>query len=114
MATIDGAKILGLDKEIGSLEVGKKADLIVIDTDKPHWFPKHNLASVLVNQAHDDDVRTVIIDGRIIMEDRVLHFLSPDEEPKFLAETQKASDRIIHDAGLDGVRDRGWQSFSRV
>lgn len=114
MATIDGARVLGLESEIGSLEVGKKADIIVLNTDEPHWYPRHHLASVLVFQAHDEDVRTVLIDGKVVMEDRVLHFLDPDEQPAFLAHVQQATERIIDDAGLASARDRGWQSVSRV
>ena len=114
MATIDGARVLGLDSEIGSLEVGKKADVIILDTDAPHWFPRHHLPSVLVFQAHDEDVRTVLIDGRVVMEDRALHFFDDDDEQAFLARVQKATERIVEEAGLQSARDRGWQSFSRV
>lgn len=69
MATIDGAKVLGLEKEIGSLEVGKKADIIIIDLEKAHLYPKANLMSNMVYSAQGSDVKTVIINGIILMED---------------------------------------------
>ena len=67
MATINGAKALGLDKEIGSLEPGKKADLIIVDFEKPHLTPCHNIVSHLVYAVQGSDVETVVINGRIIM-----------------------------------------------
>jgi 5-methylthioadenosine/S-adenosylhomocysteine deaminase len=70
MATIDGAKALGLDRSVGSLEVGKKADIILIDIKKPHLTPLHNIYAALVYSTRGSDVSTVIIDGKIIMEDR--------------------------------------------
>ena len=72
MATIDGAKVLGLEKITGSLEVGKKADLIVIDTHKPHLVPMYNPYSHLVYAVNGNDVKHSIIDGKIVMEDRRL------------------------------------------
>ena len=78
MATIDGAKALGIENEVGSIEVGKKADIIIIDLDKPHLIPVHDIYSTLAYSVNGADVETVIIDGKIIMEDRKL--LTIDEE----------------------------------
>ncbi|NWF55691.1 MAG: amidohydrolase family protein, partial [Syntrophaceae bacterium] len=78
MATLGGARVLGMEKEIGSLEVGKKADVIVLDMNKPHLQPVYNIVSQLVYSATGADVREVIIDGKIIMENRKL--LTLDEE----------------------------------
>ena len=78
MATINGAKALGLENEIGSLEVGKKADIIIIDLDKPHLIPVHDIYSTLAYSVNGADVETVIIDGKIIMENRKI--LTIDEE----------------------------------
>ena len=75
MATINGAKTLGWDDEIGSIEVGKKADIILLDLDKPHFYPRHNLVSAISYSAHGSDVDTVIIDGKIIMEKREIKTL---------------------------------------
>jgi 5-methylthioadenosine/S-adenosylhomocysteine deaminase len=75
MATIEGARALGLAERIGSIEPGKKADLILIDTRKPHLTPMYHAASQLVYAARGSDVATVIVDGRILMEDgRLLTF----------------------------------------
>ena len=69
MATIQGARALGLNESIGSLEKGKKADLIIIDTHKPHLTPMYNPVSHLVYAAMGSDVRTSIINGVIVMEE---------------------------------------------
>lgn len=69
MATIGGARVLGMEKEIGSLEVGKKADIIIIDLEKPHLYPKADLISNIVYSAQGSDVKTVIINGKIVMEE---------------------------------------------
>ena len=84
MATINGAKALQMEKEIGSIEVGKKADIILVDLHKlrltPMMFGKHlNIMSHLVYAAHGDDVDTVIIDGNLVMKGRVLQTFSEDE-----------------------------------
>ena len=70
MATIDGARALGLGERIGSIEPGKQADLIIINTHKPHLTPMHHPASQLVYAARGGDVATVVIDGRIVMRER--------------------------------------------
>jgi 5-methylthioadenosine/S-adenosylhomocysteine deaminase len=72
MATLGGARVLGMEKEIGSLEVGKKADVIILDLNKPHLQPVYNIVSHLVYSATGADVRDVIIDGKVIMENRRL------------------------------------------
>ena len=78
MATIDGARCLGLDKKIGSLEPGKLADLIIIDTAKPHLTPMYDPISHLVYAVNGADVQTVLINGRIVMENRRLLTLDVD------------------------------------
>jgi 5-methylthioadenosine/S-adenosylhomocysteine deaminase len=79
MATIEGAKVLGIDEVTGSLEVGKKADIIILDTDKPHLTPMYNPFSHLVYAARGHDVRHAIINGSIVMEDRSLRTLDTTE-----------------------------------
>src|SRR5436190_5669375 len=66
MATIDGAQALGLEKEIGSLETGKRADVIVVDLARLQSTPAPDVMSALVYSALPSDVRTVIIDGRVV------------------------------------------------
>ncbi len=72
MATINGAKALGLEDRIGSIEPGKFADLIIVDTKKPHLTPMHSYYSQLVYAASGADVKTSIIGGKVVMHDREL------------------------------------------
>jgi 5-methylthioadenosine/S-adenosylhomocysteine deaminase len=72
MATLGGARVLGMEKEIGSLEAGKKADVIVLELNRPHLQPVYNLVSHLVYSATGADVRDVIIGGKPVMENRKL------------------------------------------
>lgn len=70
MATLGGAEVLGMEKEIGSIEKGKKADLIIIDLFKPHLFPIYDIYSHIVFSMTGNDVKTTIINGEIVMENR--------------------------------------------
>jgi 5-methylthioadenosine/S-adenosylhomocysteine deaminase len=79
MATIEGARALGLQDITGSLEIGKKADVIVIDTHKPHLTPMYNATSHLVYAASGNDVTHSVINGKLVMEDRKLLTLNLDE-----------------------------------
>ena len=72
MATIDGAMAMGLDSEIGSLAVGKRADVAVVRLDRLHATPFTDVVSALVYSTGPDDVDTVIIDGKLLMYNRVL------------------------------------------
>jgi 5-methylthioadenosine/S-adenosylhomocysteine deaminase len=72
MATIGGAKVLGLDNITGSIEEGKNADIILMDMNQPHLTPLYNSYSQLVYAARGADVRTSIINGKIVMKDRQL------------------------------------------
>lgn len=72
MATIEGAKALNMDNITGSLEAGKKADIIIIGLDKPHLTPIYNEYSHLVYAANGADVNTTIINGQVVMENRQL------------------------------------------
>lgn len=70
MATVNGAKALGLERVTGSVTPGKRADLIVVDTTKPHMTPMYNPYSHLVYSASGSDVSAVVIEGRLVMKDR--------------------------------------------
>ena len=96
MATILGAKSLGLENEIGSLEVGKKADVIMLDFKKPHLTPFHNCPSHIVYSAFGSDVDTVIIDGNIVMKNRQVTML---DEVKILTRAQKAFEELLEIGG---------------
>ena len=69
MATRAGARTLGRDDEIGSLEIGKRADVIVVDRDRPHLAPGPDPYSTLVYAARGSDVRTTIVDGEVLVDD---------------------------------------------
>jgi len=78
-ATVQGAKVLGLERIVGSIEKGKKADFIVVDTHKPHLTPMYNPYSHIVYAAKGSDVRHTIINGKLVMEDRNLLTLNLPE-----------------------------------
>ncbi len=81
MATINGAKALGLENQIGSIEVGKKADLAIINLDSPSLVPNTNLISALSYSANGSEVETVIINGKIVLKNGV--FTTIDTEKLF-------------------------------
>ncbi len=91
MATITGARALHMDKMIGSLETGKKADLILIDTTAPHATPMYNVYSALVYSLKASDVRTVVIGGNLVMEDRKMLTL---DEAAILAKAQSYKEQV--------------------
>lgn len=92
MATINGAKALKWEDEIGSIKVNKKADIILIDLDKPHLYPLHNLISLLAYSIQGSDVDTVIIDGNIIMEKKEIKTLDVE---KIMYNAQRISKDLI-------------------
>jgi 5-methylthioadenosine/S-adenosylhomocysteine deaminase len=85
MATAGGAKALGF-KNVGTIEVGKTADLIILNTEKAHYYPKYNIKSAILYSGSSADVETVIIDGNLVMEDG--HLITLDEE-RILYKAQK-------------------------
>ena len=92
LATIRGAEALHLEKEIGSLETGKRADLLVIDRDTLNQIPLYNVYSDLVYATKASDVETVVINGRIVMRNRRLLTLN---ETAIKTEARAFRDRII-------------------
>ncbi len=96
MATLEGAKCLNLDAKIGSLEVGKRADIILMDFDKPHLTPLHNVVSHLVYAAKASDIDTVIIDGHIRVRNGEVLSL---ESERVLRLTQKRALELANLAG---------------
>ncbi|PWK68232.1 amidohydrolase family protein [Aminobacter sp. AP02] len=79
MATIDAARALGLESELGSLEIGKKADIILIDMRKPHLYPPVMPVTRLAHFANAADVDTVIVNGKILMRGRKTDHLDADD-----------------------------------
>jgi len=96
MATIRSARALHLEKEIGSIEKGKRADLVIVDLDDLNQTPYYNIYSDLVYATKAGDVRTVIIEGRIVMRDRRLLTLN---EETIKADAHRYRERIIHSLG---------------
>lgn len=98
MATIDGARALQLDDEIGSLEKGKRADITIINMERFHTTPAtSDIASMIVYAAQSSDVETVLVDGQILMRDRQLLTLN---EREVIEEANLESARLIERAGL--------------
>jgi 5-methylthioadenosine/S-adenosylhomocysteine deaminase len=98
MATIDGARVLGLEGEVGSLEPGKRADVILVDFAQPHLVLNYQLMSKLVYSARGQDVTTTIIDGQLVMEKRQV--LSLDEDA-VLGEAEQMCQDLVSRAGIE-------------
>jgi len=79
MATVWGAKGSGLDKEIGTIEGRKEADIITVDLAKPHLVPLYNPYSTIVYSASGSDVKDVIVNGRVLMRNRAFTALDAEE-----------------------------------
>ncbi|PYX37815.1 MAG: amidohydrolase [Acidobacteria bacterium] len=97
MATIDGAKALHMEKEIGSLEAGKKADLIVIALDTPNADPMYEPYAQLAYALKGSDVQTVIIGGKMVMRDRKLLTI---DEPSVIAKAHEYKKRVAASLGM--------------
>jgi cytosine/adenosine deaminase-related metal-dependent hydrolase len=98
MATINGARALGLEQEIGSLEVGKKADFVLLDFNRLHTTPSPNPVSTLVYAATGGEVDTVVVDGQIVVEQGQL--LTMDEE-EIIEETRVHASALSRRAGIE-------------
>ena len=79
MATTWGAAVLGFEDEVGTIAVGKRADIIVVDLNRPHLRPVYDPFSLLVYSANGGDVRDVIVNGRVLMKDRVFQTIDARE-----------------------------------
>ncbi|ADI31551.1 amidohydrolase family protein [Staphylothermus hellenicus] len=104
-ATINGAKALMIDKMVGSIEVGKKADIIVVDYWQPHLKPLNNPISHLVYSAMGSDVKHSIIDGKLVMFDRKILTFNVDE---VLEKADKAAHDLYERAGICVEPDTIW------
>lgn len=92
ISTIEGAKCIGLDHEIGSLEIGKRADIVIVDIHKPHTVPLHDPVSTLVYSSSGSDVSTVIVSGDILVEEGKLNNIN---ETDVLEKAQTAAETVI-------------------
>jgi 5-methylthioadenosine/S-adenosylhomocysteine deaminase len=91
MATMGGARVLGMEKEIGSIEVGKRADVIAVRMDGPHSWPMFNVYSQLVYALKASDVSDVVVNGKILVRDRKTLTL---DKTKIQAEAERYLGRI--------------------
>jgi 5-methylthioadenosine/S-adenosylhomocysteine deaminase len=99
MATIEGARALGLDAEIGSVEAGKRADLCVLDLERLHLTPRPDVTSSIVYAAQPCDVRTVLVAGRVLLRDGELQTL---DEREVISEARQQFGLLTERAGLGG------------
>jgi 5-methylthioadenosine/S-adenosylhomocysteine deaminase len=97
MACRGGSVAFGMPDQIGSLEKGKKADVVLVDLDTPMAMPVHKAASALVYNASNRDVDTVIVDGKILMKDKVILFT---DEKAMLARARKVCGELFERAGV--------------
>jgi 5-methylthioadenosine/S-adenosylhomocysteine deaminase len=98
MATIEGAKALHMEKEIGSLETGKKADIILIGLDAPNAVPMYDIYAQLAYALKGSDVATVVIGGRIVLRD---HKLLTMDEPAAIARAREYKTRVAASLGME-------------
>jgi len=97
MATINGARALGLQNEIGSIQVGKRADMILVRLREPHLMPTISPLSNLVYAAEGSDVDTAFIDGKIVMENRVVKTL---DESRILRQASERGEKLLERSGI--------------
>ncbi len=106
--TIDGAKAFGMDKLIGSIEPGRKADIILVDMFKPHLVPIWTEWHRLVFEASGHDVDTVLVDGKILMENRKVKTVN---EAEILEKAQEEAEKMVELAGVKpfmGIHEKMW------
>ncbi|MBL8590711.1 MAG: amidohydrolase family protein [Methylobacteriaceae bacterium] len=101
MCTRDGARALGLDRDIGALEKGRKADVVLVDLARPHLYPPNMPLFRLVCFANGADVNTVIVDGRVALRDRRPTFV---DEAEVLADAARECDLMLARAGLTDLK----------
>jgi 5-methylthioadenosine/S-adenosylhomocysteine deaminase len=110
MATINGAKALGLENEIGSIEIGKKADIVLINTKRPHIWPVHRHTSALVYCANGSDVAYTIIDGKVVYE--YGNIKTVDEE-SILEMAKEHAYQLVEKAGIASLKKRPWPTLKQ-
>lgn len=111
LATIDGARAIGLEDEIGSLETGKKADLFVFNPFKAaKAVPMHNPVSTLVYSSSQANVEMVMINGKVVLSEGKVQTV---DEERVLSEAHRAAEKLAERAGTGRlVADRGWRSLA--
>jgi len=107
MATINGAKALGLEQEIGSLEAGKRADIAIFDLNKPYVGVQHRPISSFVCAGKGSDAHAVLVDGEIVFRDGA--FAHMKDGPEVIAEGERIARAILDKAGLSGRLAPAWR-----
>ncbi|OYT51333.1 MAG: hypothetical protein B6U73_02245 [Desulfurococcales archaeon ex4484_204] len=100
MATIGGARALGLDGEVGSIEAGKKADITIIDMDGVHVRPIHDVVNAIVYCSSSADVDTVVVDGKVVMRGRRILTVN---EGEVLREALRLGGEVLREAGFKPI-----------
>jgi 5-methylthioadenosine/S-adenosylhomocysteine deaminase len=116
LVTVEAAALLGMAGEIGSLEVGKKADIILVDLDQPHLVPFEDVANMIAWYVRGNDVDTVIVDGVILMEGRRMFAVDEGEVLAYARqEIKKSFERIDVSEYLEHSFDfwQGWREVDR-
>jgi 5-methylthioadenosine/S-adenosylhomocysteine deaminase len=103
LATLTGAQALGVGDEIGSVEPGKKADLVLFDTQRPEWQAMFNPVNNLVYNADGRSVHTVIVDGRVVVDAYRQTFV---DEPKLYGKVQEIGEKLLARTGVNLPRSR--------
>jgi 5-methylthioadenosine/S-adenosylhomocysteine deaminase len=98
MATIDGARALHMEKELGSLEAGKKADLVLISLQEPNAVPMYDVYAQIAYSLKGSDVETVMIGGRVVMRDRKLLTI---DEPRVLEKAREYGKSVKVSLGME-------------
>lgn len=111
LCTIDAARALGRADQIGSLEVGKRADIILLDGRKPHLWPPVMALNRITHFANAADVDTVLVDGRVLMEERRIPHLDLGE---ILLDAEAEADRVFTACGRSGTRHESSQSWKNA
>ncbi len=97
LATLHGARALGLDRDIGSLETGKKADMVLFDTRRPEWSTLFNPVNSLVYTADGRSVHTVIVDGRVVVENHTPCYV---DEVELIRKVQGLGEKMLERTGI--------------
>jgi 5-methylthioadenosine/S-adenosylhomocysteine deaminase len=108
MATINGAKALGLEAEIGSLEPGKRADIAVFDLQRPYVGVLHSPISTFITAGKGSDARLVLVDGRIVYHDGAFTHLADGR--RVIAEAERSAREVLERAGLAHRLQPAWRN----
>lgn len=109
MVTIDAASVIGMESEIGSIEIGKKADIVGINIEKPKFYPRFNPVNLIVRLANINDVNFVMCNGNVLMNEGKTKL----NEEEILIESEKFAEKIIRDSGLDSFNDEDTKQWGK-